>query len=242
MRQRGFLAALALLAIVFTMASRCQEPLPELSRSTRTAFPEGVWPQWRGPERKGLSVETGLLQEWPAAVVGAWEVGQLSAELAMTAMHAALPGRVPACGKAIICNLGFAGDDPRRGEYYCYMETIGGGNGARPGKDGPDGVQTTIHNTENAPIEEVEVSYPIRFAHYELIQDSGGPGRFRGGLGIRRDFSFPDCDTAFTENQLRDPTSDVRIFGRGLWYFSSATSIAMLKSPLAVADKVLKEL
>ncbi len=141
---------------------------------------------------------TVLTALWPAAVVGAWEVGQLSAELAMTAMHAALPGRVPACGKGIICNLGFAGNDPRRGEYYCYMETIGGGNGARPGKDGPDGVQTTIHNTENAPIEEVEVSYPIRFAHYELIEDSGGPGRFRGGLGIRRDFSFPDCDTAFT--------------------------------------------
>ena len=145
-----------------------------------------------GPDR------TVLTAFWPAAVVGAWEVGQLSAELAMTAMHQALPGQVPACGKGIICNLGFAGDDPRTGEYYCYMETIGGGNGARPGKDGPDGIQTMIHNTENAPIEEVEINYPIRFAHYELIEDSGGPGRFRGGLGIRRDFLFPDCDTRFT--------------------------------------------
>ncbi len=145
-----------------------------------------------GPDR------TVLTALWPAAVVGAWEVGQLSAELTIRALHQALPGRVPACGKGIICNLGFAGDDPRMGEFYCYMETVGGGNGARPNKDGPDGVQTTIHNTENAPIEEVEINYPIRLAHYELIQDSGGAGRFRGGLGIRRDFVFPDCDTTFT--------------------------------------------
>lgn len=145
-----------------------------------------------GPDR------TVLTALWPAAVVGAWEVGQLSAELTMTALHQALPGRVPACGKAIICNLGFSGNDPKRKEFYCYMETVGGGNGARPTKDGPDGVQTTIHNTENAPIEEVEINYPIRFAHYELIPDSGGAGRFRGGLGIRRDYVFPDCDTTFT--------------------------------------------
>ena len=142
--------------------------------------------------------DTVLTSRWPSAVVGAWEVGQLSAELTMTAMHQALPGRVPACGKGIICNVGLAGNDPRIGEFYCYMETIGGGNGARPTKDGPDGVQTTIHNTENAPVEEVETNYPLRFAHYELIPDSGGAGRFRGGLGIRRDFEFPECDTTFT--------------------------------------------
>ncbi|MCY3765694.1 MAG: hydantoinase B/oxoprolinase family protein [Gemmatimonadetes bacterium] len=141
---------------------------------------------------------TVLTATWPAAVVGAWELAQLTAELTLTAMHEALPGRIPACGKGIICNLGFAGNDPRKKAYYCYMETVGGGNGARPTKDGPDAIQTTIHNTENAPIEEVEINYPIHFARYGLITDSGGAGRFRGGLGIRRDFEFPDCDTTFT--------------------------------------------
>ncbi len=145
-----------------------------------------------GPDR------TVLTATWPSAVVGAWEVGQLSAELCLTALHRALPDRIPACGKAIICNLGFAGDSPKTDGYYCYMETVGGGNGGRPTKDGPDGIQTTIHNTENAPIEEVEINYPIRFARYELIRDSGGAGRFRGGMGIRRDYVFPDCDTTFT--------------------------------------------
>jgi len=45
--------------------------------------------------------------------------------------------------------------------------------------------------TENAPIEEVELNYPIRVRRYELIADSCGAGKYRGGLGIRRDFEFP---------------------------------------------------
>jgi N-methylhydantoinase B len=134
----------------------------------------------------------------PAAVVGGWETGQKLAELIWLALHPALPARVPASGKALIVNIGFGGDDPRRGEYFCYMETIAGGGGARPTKDGPTAVQTNLHNTENAPIEEVELNYPIRIARYELIADSGGAGRFRGGLGVRRDFEFPHAECAFT--------------------------------------------
>jgi N-methylhydantoinase B len=78
------------------------------------------------------------------------------------------------------------------------METIAGGNGARPGKDGPDAVQTNLQNTENAPIEEVELNYPIRVRRYELIADSCGAGTYRGGLGIRRDFEFPYAPCMWT--------------------------------------------
>ena len=134
----------------------------------------------------------------PAAVVGGWETGQKLTELIWLALHPAMPDRVPASGKGLIVNLGFGGNDPKRGEYYCYMETVAGGGGARPGKDGPIAVQTNLHNTENAPIEEVEMNYPIRIARYEIIDDSGGAGRFRGGLGVRRDFEFPYADCTFT--------------------------------------------
>lgn len=134
----------------------------------------------------------------PAAVVGGWETGQKLTELIWLAIHPALPERVPASGKALIANIGFGGNDPRRGEYYCYMETIAGGGGARPTKDGPIAVQTNLHNTENAPIEEVEMNYPIRIASYGLVQDSGGAGKFRGGLSVRRDFEFPYDDCTFT--------------------------------------------
>lgn len=134
----------------------------------------------------------------PAAVVGGWETVFRMTELVWLALHPALPDRVPAASKGLIVNLGFGGNDPRIGEYFCYMETVGGGNGARPNKDGPHAVQTSIHNTENAPIEEVELNYPVRFKRYEIIQDSCGAGKYRGGCGIRRDFEFPYSDITFT--------------------------------------------
>lgn len=160
----------------------------------------------------GISVNAGFLSrisvtgpdglictaQRPAGVVGGWETGQKLAELILLALQPALPEIIPASGKALIVNLGFGGQDPVRGEYYCYMETIAGGGGARTTKDGATAVQTNLHNTENAPIEEVELNYPIRIARYELIEDSGGPGRFRGGLGVRRDFVFPDAPCTFT--------------------------------------------
>jgi len=134
----------------------------------------------------------------PAAVVGGWELVSRLTEVVFLALHPVMPDRIPAAGKGCIVNIGFGGQDPRRGEYYCYMETIAGGNGARPTKDGPDAVQTNIQNTENAPIEEVELHYPIRIRRYELIADSGGTGRFRGGLGIRREFEFPYAACTWT--------------------------------------------
>jgi N-methylhydantoinase B len=134
----------------------------------------------------------------PAPVVGGWEMAQKIAELIWLALHPALPQRVPASGKALIVNLGFGGMDPVRNEYFCYMETIAGGGGARPDRDGATAVQTNLHNTENAPIEEVEMNYPIRIAYYGLVPGSGGTGRFRGGLGVRRDFEFPFAPCSFT--------------------------------------------
>ena len=134
----------------------------------------------------------------PAAVVGGWELVSRMAELIFRSLHPAMPDRIPAAGKGCIVNIGFGGPDPRRGEYYCYMETIAGGNGARPTKDGPDGVQTNLQNTENAPIEEVELHYPIRVKRYELITDSCGAGQYRGGMAIRRDFEFPYAECSWT--------------------------------------------
>ena len=142
----------------------------------------------------------------PSAVVGGWELVSRLTEVVFLALHPAMPDRIPAAGKGCIVNIGFGGHDPRRDEFFCYMETIAGGNGARPTSDGPDAVQTNIQNTENAPIEEVELNYPIRIRRYELIPNSGGMGRFRGGLGIRRDFEFPYAPCTWTA------LSDGRIF------------------------------
>jgi N-methylhydantoinase B len=93
--------------------------------------------------------------------------------------------------KGCICNVAFGGTHPATGRYYAHYETQAGGGGARPTKDGLDGIQTHIHNTENAPVEEVELSYPVRILQTSLIPDSEGAGRHRGGLGVRRDYWFP---------------------------------------------------
>jgi N-methylhydantoinase B len=67
-----------------------------------------------------------------------------------------------------------------------YLETIGGGSGARAHKDGLDGVHVHMTNTSNLPVESLELEYPLTLLRYELVDGSGGPGRYRGGMGLRR--------------------------------------------------------
>ena len=61
-----------------------------------------------------------------------------------------------------------------------------GGFGARPTKDGINAVASTVSNMMNTPIEIIEMSFPLRVEEYALVPDSGGAGKWRGGLGVRR--------------------------------------------------------
>jgi N-methylhydantoinase B len=140
----------------------------------------------------------------PYPVVGGWETHMRLVEVALQALAPAMPDRVPAGTKGMICHSGFGGIDQDTGEYYCFLETLAGGYGARSRKDGPDAVQVHGQNTENAPVEETELNYPVRIVRYELIPDSEGAGKFRGGLGLRRDYMFPDRPTTFTVLADRD--------------------------------------
>ena len=70
-----------------------------------------------------------------------------------------------------------------------YLETIAGGSGAQRGNDGLSGVQVHMTNTSNLPIEALEMEFPLLIVHkYGLIENSGGAGEYRGGLGIERIF------------------------------------------------------
>jgi N-methylhydantoinase B len=142
----------------------------------------------------------------PAPVVGGWETHVRLNDLIFMALSEAMPKAVPAGTKAMQCHSGFGG--VRRSvrgseEYYCFLETLAGGYGARFASDGPDAVQSHGQNTENAPVEETESNYPVMITRYELVPDSEGPGRFRGGLGLRRDYLFPEPAT-FTVLADRD--------------------------------------
>ncbi len=94
----------------------------------------------------------------------------------------------------MMCHAGFGGVDLASGEYYCFLETFGGGYGGRATSDGPDAVQAHGQNTENAPVEETELNYPVRVTRLSLVEDSDGPGRYRGGLGLRKDYLFDRPD------------------------------------------------
>jgi N-methylhydantoinase B len=144
---------------------------------------------------------------WPAPVVGGWETQTRLVDVIFAALLPAFPERLPAGTKAMMCHAGFGGVDPVTNEYYCFLETFGGGYGGRHASDGPDAVQTHGQNTENAPVEETELNYPVRVTQLSLVEDSDGAGRFRGGLGLRKDFRFdrPTTFTVLADRTLRGP-------------------------------------
>ena len=124
-----------------------------------------------------------------------------------------MPGKVAAATKAMMAQAGFGIIDNKNGEYHCNYEALAGGYGARATSDGPDAVQQHGQNTENAPVEEVESHFPMRVSRLSLIENSEGPGKFRGGLGMRRDYHFPDDPATFTVLSDRDIQGPKGIFG-----------------------------
>lgn len=86
-------------------------------------------------------------------------------------------------------NLTIGGLDEQQG-YYSYVETYGGGQGAKSDQDGMDGVHVNMTNTMNTPVEAIESSYPLRVDKYSLLPDTGGPGQFRGGTGLVRQIAL----------------------------------------------------
>ena len=151
----------------------------------------------------------------PVGVVGGWEVVMRLCCLGFQALSDAMPDKVMASTKSINCHMACGGTDPRTGEYYTFIETMAGGWGGLPTKDGMDAVQSHIQNTENSAIEETENNLPFLITRYELIPDSEGAGRYRGGLGLRRDWKFPGHEatlTVFSDNRKFAPWG---LFGGG---------------------------
>ena len=149
----------------------------------------------------------------PGAVVGGWETQIRVNDLMFKALSQGMPEAVAAGCKAMMAQAGFGVLDRRTGEYHCNYEALAGGYGGRATKDGPDAVQGHGQNTENAPVEETETNYPVRITRLELIENSEGPGKFRGGLGLRRDYHFPDDAATFTILSDRDVEGPWGLFG-----------------------------
>ena len=123
----------------------------------------------------------------PAPVVYAnHEMSHRVADMVMAAMFAITPRTVMAGSQGTSAVMTFGGIDYRTDERYVSYESVKGGFGARPVKDGINAVASTVSNMMNTPIEILEMSFPLRVEEYALVPDSGGAGTWRGGLGVRR--------------------------------------------------------
>lgn len=127
----------------------------------------------------------------PRAVAGGnVETSQRIVDVLLRALAQALPDQIPAACSGTMNNLTIGGIDPRTGGPFAYYETIAGGMGARPAKDGISGVHTHMTNSLNTPAEALEYAYPLRVRRYSLRANSGGAGRFTGGNGIVREIEL----------------------------------------------------
>ena len=182
----------ALLATTYYMVKSVVDPtiLPNagLARPLTVTAPEG----------------TILNCRHPAAVNGRVQTCQRVADVILGALAQAVPNRVSACTNSSCCVATFSGEMPKDSSMWVYVETMGGGAGGRPTKDGLDGVHVHVTNTSNLPVEALELEYPLTLLRYELVDGSGGPGKFRGGMGLRRVYrAEADCRVRVDVSRLR---------------------------------------
>ena len=135
-----------------------------------------------------INIKPGTLLNsvFPAPVAARAHTCQRVVDVVLGALSKALPENVIAAANGANTTAVFSGIDPRTNQPYLYLETLGGGMGARAHKDGKDGVQVHITNTSNLPVEAIEQEYPLRVSEYCFIEDTGGAGKYRGGMALRR--------------------------------------------------------
>jgi N-methylhydantoinase B len=143
---------------------------------------------------------------FPASVVsGNTETSPRVIDLCLKALSQAVPERVIGQSNCAACSGVFGGRDPdenrvrRTGkEFISIVEPHGGGMGARATRDGVNGIRVYVGNAGALPIEFIEQTMPIVVEGWELIPDSGGAGKWRGGLTARRTYRVGFDEATFT--------------------------------------------
>ena len=130
------------------------------------------------------------------------------------ALRDAVPNRVGADAAGEMLAVMFGGMR-RDGTPFVVGELIAGGSGAGPASDGVDVIETDATNCMNLPVEALERDAPILVHRTGLRQDSGGPGQFRGGLGIVREYEILEGEVTFTHRGERHYCSAAGAQGGG---------------------------
>jgi N-methylhydantoinase B len=125
----------------------------------------------------------------PGACAARALTGYRMLDVVLGALGRVLPDRVPAAGEGGNTVLSIGGLTPAH-QPFVLVDMITGAWGARPDKDGIEGVTNPSQNMSNAPVEVLEAQHPIRIEEYGFVPDSCGAGRWRGGLGLRRRYTL----------------------------------------------------
>ena len=166
------------------------------------------------PVRVTYPPEGSLLNpRFPAPVNMYVRPSQIATSLVIRALARAVPGRVPAPGSAAGGSISTAGRHPVTGRWYSHYEINNGGSGARPFADGVSAMDELVVNVMNTPVEAVESEFPVRVERYALVTDSAGAGRFRGGLGTRRDWRILAAELVVNIRSDRFKFSSPGVFG-----------------------------
>ena len=138
----------------------------------------------------------------PAAVAARGLGGFRVAQAVFGALAKALPDRVPAAWGGGEFGVSFGGYY-QDGRAFVFLEFNNDGpRGGGPQADGADGLTAPVHNMANTPIETIEAAQPLLIRRYGFVPDTGGPGRFRGGLGLVREYELTH-DEATLQIRLR---------------------------------------
>lgn len=112
-------------------------------------------------------------------------------DLVVRALSEVLPEQAAGASYGDSMVIGIAGIDHRSGRPWFDLEPTVGGWGAWQGSDGEDGLINNVNGSlKDLPIEVLETKYPMRMTHYGFRSDSGGPGRWRGGNGVVREYTI----------------------------------------------------
>lgn len=151
--------------------------------SSDIPFNEGV----KRPVKVSAPLGSLLNPTYPAPVRARMEAGYRAFNAVMKALAVAVPDRVIAGGNDSTLVTAFS--HLQGSDYKVYLEVFGGGYGASPRKDGCHAVDSPLSNCANTPVETTDMEFDhFRIIGYGLIPDSGGAGKFRGGLGFFRKY------------------------------------------------------
>ena len=158
-----------------------------------------------------IAPEGSLFNPRPPAAGGARAIMQQRiVDTILLALSQAIPEKVCA-NSSHWANPLYGGLDPRTGRRFVYYEIMIGGTGARPHKDGAEGLCTSF-NLENIPVEVNERNYPVLVEQLGFVRDSGGPGKYRGGTALRKDVKMLGKEVTFSNLTERQ-----RFYPRGLF-------------------------